>query len=251
MANIKDMKQEEIEQAAKNSHLLYSEIIKGLENGNLKPTIQAKHHRVYIRKAIPGEEIFVEADNASYTATDEHYLVYNSPTNYYLVNEKGFKRYELDDNMIKRVDGQGHEILGFKPKGAPVLIINADDIKALDLNEAGFTYFPSNWWGSTDTIKTGFVVVLPYDSKLSLAKNIEKYKEAFALFPQPTATKEEIETHLTSGQGFDCYAIDDKHASTYATCDKAGTFKDEKLRAIANQTKSYIGQPDFQREFSQ
>lgn len=250
MPNIKEMLNEEIVKAVKNSHLLYATIIKGLENGTITPTIQAKHQRVYIRKAIPGEEIFVEVDNASYTATEGQYLVYNNPNNFYLVNEKGFKRYEVDANMEKKIDANGHEIVGFKPKGAPALVINADNIKALELDKGEFTYFPSNWWGSTDTVKKGFVIVLPYDATLNLRKNIEKYKEMFEKFPQSKAPKEEIEAHLTSGQGFDCYAIDDKHVSTYAICDKFGTFKDEKLRTIANQTKNYVGQPNFTLELS-
>lgn len=251
MPNIQEMNRRAIIQTVKNSHIIYSEIIKGLKNGALTPTIQAKHQRVYIRKANLGEKIFVEADNASYTATENQYLVYNDPTNAYLVDEKAFKKYELDENMEEKTDKNGLKLYGYKSKGAPVLVIEANKIASIDLkNNNSFTYFPSNWWGSTDTVKKDFIFILPYNASLSLAENIKLYEESFALFPQPIANVSEIKAHLTSGKGFDCYAIHDQYVSTYAICDKNGTFKDPALKAKAGQTKKYLGQPNFSKQLS-
>lgn len=143
--------------------------------------------------------------------------------------------------METKIDNDGLEIKGYKPKGAPQLVVKVDDLKQhIDIN--GFTYFPSNWWGSTNTIESGFVMILPFDTKKSLQENIKDYEKAIETLPPVGTDKEEIAKYLSSGVGFDCYAIDKDHVDTYAICDRKGTFKDPVLRAKANQTNEYLGQ---------
>lgn len=241
MANIADLNQEQVDKSVKNTHLLYGGIINLIKEGKVVPTIQAKHQRVYIRPAVVGEKIYVEADKAEYTAVEGQYVVYNDSKNRYLVNEKAYKRYEQDENLETKIDADQLEVKGFKPKGLPQLVVKVDDLKnIIDIND--FTYFPSNWWGSTNTIAEGFVIILPFDSTKSLKENVASFEQLYETFPKVGTPKEEVTAYLSSGKGLDCYAIDKDHVDTYAICDKKGTFKDPVLKAKAHQTEAYLGQ---------
>lgn len=241
MANINDLKQEEVNEYLGNTRELYHRVISGIECGAIVPEMKAKHQRVYIRPAVPGEIIEVPADNATYTATEGQYVVYNDKNNRYLVNQKAYKKYEQDSNMEIKKDADGLEIKGHKPKGKVALVVHVNDLN-MELGD-GFTYFPSGWWGSTDTVKEGFDIVLPFDETKTLQENVEDMRKAYLTLPEAGALKEEVEQYLCSGKGPDIYGLDDGHVDTYARCDRKGTFADLKFRIKAGQeNKVYEGQ---------
>ena len=213
---------------------LFSHIINGIKSGEIIPKVCAKSVAVDAHTVVPEEvgtkhivyshgkvekEIVLTQDMVLLTtlnAQGNPIIDKNGNTNTYDMKLAKFLK-----TYPKQVKG-GHFVKDPYAQGAVMVSVALPKEMVKD----GITLLPPGWGGYEGTLIPDGIIMLPFDSNLTLEEQINEWEKQGA-------------------DKLDWYP--NNEADTYSPCDKNGTFKDINLRKLFEQNKQFEGNPYKQK----
>ena len=217
-----------------NTKKLWDYILKGIKLGTLKPEVCAKSVCVDARFVKPEEvgqkHIVWSHGKIEKTITLSDNIVLLTTLDKQgkpVIDSEGHENvYDMEIAKFKKTYPKqinGHYVKDPYSDGSVCIMIKFP--KGF-ISEEGITILPPNWGGYEGKLMPGGAIMLPFNSARSLEGQIWAWEK----------------------EGFD--KVDwypNNEPDTYSECDKYGTFKDENLRKVFDQSKQYEGYPYGQR----